>query len=130
MKVSPGDTSGLILHLIAGAVIAPVAEEVLFRGVATTAWVRRYGVWPGILRGALFFALAHVLLLGGATLQEAVGVAVVGFAGRLPVAIALGWVFVQRRSLWAPIGLHAAFNGVLLILADIAVRSGAGAPAA
>jgi membrane protease YdiL (CAAX protease family) len=101
-----------------------VAEEVLFRGVATTAWVRRYGVWPGIIRGALFFAIAHVLLLGGASFGEAVALAVVGFAGRLPVAIALGWVYVRRGSLWSAIGLHAAFNGVLLVLADAAMRAG------
>jgi membrane protease YdiL (CAAX protease family) len=37
-------------------------------------------------------------------------------------------VYARRGSLWAPIGLHAAFNGILLVLADFAVRSGA-APA-
>lgn len=121
-----GELGGLLVHLMAGAVIAPVSEEVLFRGVATTAWVRRFGVWPGILRGALFFAVAHVLLLGGSTLSEAVAVALVGFAGRLPVAIALGWVYVRRRSLWASIGLHSAFNAVLLLVAHVATRSGAG----
>jgi membrane protease YdiL (CAAX protease family) len=120
-----GELSGLLIHLAAGAVIAPISEEVLFRGVATTAWVRAHGVWPGILRAAVFFALVHVLLLAGSTVTEAAAVAIVGFAGRLPVAIALGWVFVRRDSLWAAIGLHGAFNGVLLVLADIAVRSGA-----
>jgi membrane protease YdiL (CAAX protease family) len=120
-----GELGGLLLHLIAGAVIAPVSEELLFRGVATTAWVRRYGIWPGILRAALFFAIAHVLLLGGTTVGEAVGVAIVGFVGRLPVAIALGWVYVMRRSLWAAIGLHAAFNGILLVFAHLAIQSGA-----
>jgi membrane protease YdiL (CAAX protease family) len=119
-----GELGGLLLHLLAGAVIAPVSEEVLFRGVATTAWVRRFGMWPGILRAAVFFALAHVLLLGGSTLGEAAALAFVAFAGRLPVAIALGWVFVRRNSLWASIGLHAAFNGILLVLADLAVRAG------
>jgi membrane protease YdiL (CAAX protease family) len=120
-----GETTGLILHLVAGAVIAPIAEEVLFRGVATTAWVRRYGMWPGIIRAAIFFAAAHVLLLGGSTVTEAAAIAIVAFAGRLPVAVALGWVYVRRRSLWAAIGLHGAFNGILIVLAHVAVTTGA-----
>ena len=33
------------------------------------------------------------------------------FAARMPVALALGWLFRPARSIWAPIGLHAAFNG-------------------
>ncbi len=121
-----GEISGLLLHLVAGAVVAPIAEEVLFRGVGTTAWVRSLGVWPGIIRSALFFAVAHVLLVGGETLGQAAGAAIVGFAGRLPVSIALGWVYIRRHSLWASIGLHGAFNGILIVLADIAVRSTAG----
>ena len=55
---------------------------------------------------------------------------VVGFASRIPVALALGWLFLQRGSIWAPIGLHAAFNGVLLILAEVAVRNGLVTPGA
>ena len=42
-----------------------------------------------------------------------------GEPGRLPVALALGWAFVRRGNLWAPIGLHATFNAVLLILAEV-----------
>ena len=36
--------------------------------------------------------------------------AVVGFATRIPVALALGWLFLRRGSIWASFGLHAAFN--------------------
>ena len=60
------------------------------------------------------FALAHVLTITGSSAQEAFGLAVVGFATRVPVALALGWLFVRRGSIWAPLGLHMAFNGVLL----------------
>lgn len=119
-----GSTSGLLLHLLAGAVVAPVAEETLFRGVATTAWVRSLGIRSGIVRGAVFFALAHVLLIGGATVTEAFAIALVAFVGRLPIALVLGWLFVRRGSIFASIGLHAAFNGFLLVLAEAATRAG------
>lgn len=119
-----GSPSGLLLHLLAGAVVAPIAEETLFRGVATTAWVRSLGVPRGIIRGALFFAFAHVLLIGGSTVTEAFAIALVAFLGRLPIALALGWLFVRRGSIYASIGLHATFNGFLLVLAEVATRAG------
>ena len=97
-----------------------VPPEIIFRGVALTAWARTFGERSGILRSALFFALAHVILVGGATVGEAAGLTVVGFASRLPVALLLGWVFVRRRSIYAAIGLHAAFNAVLLVISEVA----------
>jgi membrane protease YdiL (CAAX protease family) len=118
-----GQASGLLLHLLAGAVVAPIAEETLFRGVATTAWVRSLGVRAGIIRGAVFFALAHVLLLGGSTVTEGLAIAFVAFAGRLPIALVLGWMFVRRGSIYASIALHATFNGFLLVWAESATRA-------
>ena len=135
-----GETSGFILNLIAGVILAPLGEEMLFRGLATTAWVRGLGERRGIVRGALFFALVHVLTISGSSAGEAFQLALIGFATRVPVALALGFLFVRgysmvvpgfgritapAGSLWVPFGLHAAFNGTLLILAEVAVRAGA-----
>jgi membrane protease YdiL (CAAX protease family) len=120
-----GSAGGLVLNLLAGAVIAPVGEEILFRGVATTAWVRSLGPRAGILRGALLFAVVHILLINADSFNDGLRMAAVGFLGRLPVALVLGWVFVRRGSLWAPIGLHAAFNAILLVAAESAARAGA-----
>lgn len=119
-----GEPTGLLLHLIAGAVLAPIGEEVVFRGVATTAWARSLGPQAGIVRSAIFFAVVHVLLVGGASLGEAAALALVGFATRLPVALALGWVFLRRRSIYASIGLHSAFNAVLIVLSEAAAQAG------
>jgi membrane protease YdiL (CAAX protease family) len=120
-----GSAGGLVLNLLAGAVIAPVGEEILFRGIATTAWVRSLGPRAGILRGALLFAAVHILLINADSFNDGLRMAAVGFLGRLPVALVLGWVFVRRGSLWAPIGLHAAFNAILLVAAESAARAGA-----
>ena len=121
-----GETSGLIINLLAGAIVAPIGEELLFRGFATTAWARTLGDRRALVRGALFFAIVHVLTISGSTAGEAAGLALVGFASRIPVALALGWLYLRRRSIWAPIGLHATFNGILIILGEAAVRSGLG----
>jgi membrane protease YdiL (CAAX protease family) len=115
-----GEAVGFALSLLAGAVIAPFGEEILFRGFATTAWVRSVGIRTGVIRAALIFALAHVLTTAGTSAGDAFGLAVVGFGTRVPIAIALGWLFVRRGTIWAPLGLHAAFNAVLLVLAEVA----------
>jgi uncharacterized protein len=116
-----GTPAGLALHLLAGAVLAPIYEEALFRGFALTAWRRTVGPLAAILRSSLLFVVAHVLFVGGDTFREAVSLAIVGGVVRVPVALVLGWLFVRTGSLWAPIGLHAAFNGILIILGEAAV---------
>jgi membrane protease YdiL (CAAX protease family) len=115
-----GTIGGLLLQLLVGAVIAPVSEEILFRGFSLTAWERSIGSQRAIVRASLLFALAHVINASGDSLGEVAGLIVVGMATRLPVAFVLGWVFVRRRSIWASIGLHSAFNAILLVLAHLA----------
>jgi membrane protease YdiL (CAAX protease family) len=116
-----GTPVGLLVHLVAGAVIAPVAEETIFRGVALTAWRSSLGANGAIIRSSLLFAVAHVLFIGGDSFGSALSVAAVGFLGRLPIALFLGWAFVRRGSIWAPIGLHAAFNAILIAAAELLV---------
>ncbi len=111
---------GLVLNLLSAAVVTPFGEELFFRGFATTAWVRGMGERGGLIRGAVFFAIIHVLLVGGPTFSEAFRAAIVGFVGRLPVSLALGWIFLRRRSLYASMGLHATFNATLVIVSQIA----------
>jgi hypothetical protein len=118
-----GEPVGLLANVIAAAVVAPIGEEIIFRGVATTAWVRSLGVSQGILRAALFFAVAHILTTSATSASSGLALAIVTFAARVPVALVLGWVFVRRGSIYASIGLHAAFNGIVIVLADAALRS-------
>ncbi len=119
-----GDTPGFIVNLLAGAIVAPISEEIMFRGFATTAWMRGMGRWRGVVRGALFFAVVHVLTISGIDARQALGVALAAFVGRIPVAFALGWLFQRTGTIWASLGLHATFNAILLIIAEVAARSG------
>lgn len=119
-----GLATGLVVQLIAGAVVAPLAEEAVFRGFAISAWHRTAGESGALVRASLLFALAHVITVSGGTLPQVGGLIAVGFATRIPVAFALGWLFLRTRSIWAPLGLHMAFNGILLILAEVARAGG------
>jgi membrane protease YdiL (CAAX protease family) len=124
-----GDPTGLVLNLVAGAILAPIGEEILFRGFATTAWARGIGARSALVRGALFFAIAHILTVSGANAGEAAALAAIAFVSRIPVALVLGWLFLRRGSIWVPIGLHAAFNGILIVLGELALQMGAEVPA-
>ncbi len=107
-----GGLAGGLINLLSAAVVTPMAEETFFRGFATTAWLRGVGPNAAILRGALFFAAAHVLTVGGDTFAVGAEHALFAFVARIPVALALGWLFVRSRSLYATVGLHAMFNGL------------------
>lgn len=113
-----GEAVGFALSLLAGAIVAPFGEEILFRSFATTAWVRSVGIRGGVIRAALLFAVAHILTTTGSSAGDAIGLAVVGFGTRIPIALALGWIFVRRGTVWASFGLHAAFNAILLVIAE------------
>ena len=103
-----------VINLVSGVIIAPLGEEIFYRGFATTAWVRGMGARGGIIRGALLFSVAHVLTLSGSPSDAAIA-----FLTRLPVALALGIIFVRRGSLASSFGLHAMFNAIPLILVGL-----------
>jgi len=117
------DPGGVLVNLLVAAVLAPAWEELFFRGFATTAWARTSGPRAAIVRGAVFFALIHVVTLAGSDFGTAMRIAFIAFVIRLPVGLVLGWVFLRRRTLVAPIALHATYNAIPVLL----VALGAGA---
>jgi len=81
----------------AGAVVvAPVAEELIFRGYLLNLWAARWGVWPALIVSSLVFGLFHW--------ERAV------FAA--PIGLILGLVYLRYDSLWPGIFLHAAYNAL------------------
>ncbi len=81
------------------AILAPLAEELFFRGAVLNAWEREYGTNRAVLGSATLFALVHIA--GGTPLA----VAEVFLLG-----LVLASVYVRTRSLATTIGLHGAFN--------------------
>jgi membrane protease YdiL (CAAX protease family) len=114
-----GGVGGLLLDLVAAVLIAPIGDELFFRGFVTTAWARTIGTNPAIVRGAVFFACAHILTLLSTEFGSGAAIALAQFIALLPAGLALGWVFLSRRSLYAAIGLHAVVNLGLVALANL-----------
>jgi membrane protease YdiL (CAAX protease family) len=88
--------------LILAAVLAPVFEECLFRGILLPLLARRLGTGAAVLLSSVAFASIHFHLPSLVPLC----VVAVGFS--------LGYLYAG--SLWVPIVMHALFNGVNLSL--------------
>ncbi len=98
-----------LIVVVAVVVVAPIAEEVFFRGVAFGAWAREYGPRRAIVMSALLFAVIH------ASLAALVPIFVLG--------LALAVIYWRTRNLASSITLHATFNLISVVIA-LLVRYG------
>jgi membrane protease YdiL (CAAX protease family) len=97
-----GDFSGLLPALIASALFPAVNEELLFRGILFR-WIEEFGgSWAALLVTSVLFGCAHLLN------PHASPIAAVGIA--FEAGVMLGAAYMLTRSLWLPMGLHAAWN--------------------
>jgi membrane protease YdiL (CAAX protease family) len=108
-----------LLVVAAFVLVAPVGEELFFRGFAQSAWQRDLGPRVALIRAAFFFAFVHILNQTGTSFAGAAGEALLQFAVILPLGFILGWAF-QRHGIAASIAGHVAYNGTLLLLAALA----------
>lgn len=81
---------------------APAIEEMFFRGVMLPVLIRRCALWPGVLLCSLFFALVH-----GHTQS---------FLPLFVFGLGLSVAYIRSRNLLVPIGMHALFNAVNLVV--------------
>ena len=107
----PPDGGGLVLSLIAAASRRADQRGAVLPRLRDDRLGAPFGPRRAIVRGALFFAFVHVLTLCDLDFGRPPGRRSSRSLARLPVALALGWLFLRRGSLPASIGLHATFNG-------------------
>jgi membrane protease YdiL (CAAX protease family) len=103
------------LFFLVIAVLVPIGEEIFFRGLVTNAWARSLGRGDAILRAGLFFAFIHVFNVQPGSGDVVVRFAILAMAARLPVSLALSWLYIKRRSIYASMVLHGAYNGAILL---------------
>lgn len=91
-------------HMVAGSVgsvvttciLAPVLEEMLFRGVLLRSFLHQLPRWYAISVSALFFGFAHLNIYQ--------------FVLAFWLGLFLGWLYERSRSLIPCIALHASLN--------------------
>lgn len=101
-----GGGVALGLAVVAAVVLAPLLEEVVFRGVLFQALGRRLGVLPAALLSGVLFAVVH-LEVSAPAYQLALALLGTWFA----------YAFHRTRSLVVPIVAHATFNGLQIAAA-------------
>lgn len=85
-----------------GCVIAPVVEEMLFRGIVLRGFLHRYGRAQAIWGSAALFGVAHLNIYQ--------------FVAGLLIGALSGWLYERGRSLVPCIALHAAYNTALTLI--------------
>ena len=115
-RTAPAGNNPLVLHphafggvlsigaiVVAATVVAPMGEELFFRGLLF-GWLRSRWRWPSAaLAAAILFALAH------ASWALLAPLALVGFG--------LCWLYERSGSLWPPVLAHATVNAVAVVAA-------------
>ena len=95
----PASAVGLVL-------VAPVVEELLFRGIILRGLLSRQRPWVAIATSSVIFGAAHL------NLYQFVGAGLIG--------LLLGWLYLRFRSSVPCILLHSAYNATVLGFAGMA----------
>lgn len=96
----PAHAAAYAVNWLVVAGVAPVVEELTYRGLGYTLLAARYGKWTGIIAVGLLFAGAHGLV------QAFPELALLGGA--------LAWLRWRTASVYPGMVVHAAFNSIAL----------------
>ncbi|MCO7225505.1 CPBP family intramembrane glutamic endopeptidase [Pleionea sp. CnH1-48] len=95
----------LALTALAVVLLAPVFEEVFFRGYLISVWQQTsLGAWGSILLTSLIWSLIHFQ-------YDVFEISVIFVFGLI-----LGMARIHSGSIWVPLIMHCVFNGVTLVL--------------
>ena len=99
MESMYGPMSKCIPGVIAGVILAPIAEEILYRGILLRGMLKmRWYPWIAIPMSALLFSIMH-----GTTYQT---------IDIFPFGIIVGWLYWRTKSLYPGIFMHIVNNAI------------------
>ncbi len=93
---------GLAFAVLSACLLAPLAEETLYRGVLFRSFWNRMGVLPAAIFSSAIFAMLH--------LYDGYGLASVGVFG-----FTCALLYVSTGSLTTVIALHVLYNSAIKI---------------
>jgi len=86
--------------LIGAALIGPICEEIIFRGVILEGLSKQYKPINAIVFSAFVFAIIHLQPL------QVINAFFIG--------LAFGWIYLRTKSLWVCIFAHVLYNAIAL----------------
>ncbi|MDR1821223.1 MAG: CPBP family intramembrane metalloprotease [Oscillospiraceae bacterium] len=99
------------VRFVSVVLLAPVVEEICFRGLLVNRAVYWLPKWAVVLISAAAFGIVHLNFVQG------INAAVLGAA--------LALLYLKYRSIWVPIAGHAANNLISVVLAELNLPAGA-----
>jgi membrane protease YdiL (CAAX protease family) len=80
------------------AVVAPIVEELFFRGLVLHRFARKWGTSAGVIASSALFAVGHV-----------------EWIGHFVTGVAFALIYLRTRSLWMSILAHGVYNGMFAV---------------
>lgn len=102
LPITP-NVMGFVLTLVVAAVIAPLAEELIFRAIIFRWIAERLGLAAGIVLSSLAFAIAHAETNP------------INFGHLFLIGAMCACLYAGSRTLWANISLHATYNAIVVV---------------
>lgn len=100
--VGMGSARSVLYALVMLGIIPGVMEELLFRGILFRHLEAFGGSWFALALTSVLFGVAHIFNPNATYFSS--------FAIAVEAGVLLGGAYMLTRSLWAPIGIHAAWN--------------------
>ena len=94
------DSTSIVFILLIFVIVAPIMEELLYRGVILSGFQKRYHIWPAIILVSVLFGLSHL------NIPQFFTTTIIG--------IFLAWLVYHTNSLRASMACHV-FNNLWLI---------------
>lgn len=108
--LQPDTLGAAIAMFLIAALLAPLAEEVYFRGTMLRLFARRFSFAPAAGASAVIFSLSHGHLFQSPGVAGFVLTLILFFLGFLLASLAR-----LSGSLRAPLAMHAAYNATLML---------------
>ncbi|PIE93580.1 CPBP family intramembrane metalloprotease [Bacillus fungorum] len=91
------------IAVIGAAIISPIYEEILYRGVFYTFFRDRYGIWGGMFISSIIFTVVHIPTYNTLPVNFLSGVV-------------FAWLYEKTNSILSAMIVHALFNFLAVLL--------------
>jgi len=105
---------GIIMQLVVIGLLAPIVEELCFRGVVLNRLSAWMPTWAAVLISSIVFGLVHIDTF------QILYTTLIGFI--------FAWGYIRTKNLWIPIVGHVVFNMTSVLLGHYMEVTGAEMP--